>query len=168
MNKTFKLTSENIRGERFKNVIDICFKYSTFFSLTTNFDAIENSFSKKLVNDLNYFLLKNFKTDHWHCYYILDKSKPLNISIYKSNEKTKQILIDSCNNIYLEIDKGGFIAEDICFFSNNELLLGTVSHANICHIYPSSENILKSFLNLEHISWKEVDYLESEHIKLII
>ena len=56
------------------------------------------------------------------------------------------------------------LPEDLCFFINDRLLLGTVSHEYLCYAYPPTDEIEKKFMKLGN--WVKVDYCESEHIQL--
>jgi hypothetical protein len=56
------------------------------------------------------------------------------------------------------------LPEDLCFFMQNELLLGTISHEGICYAYPPSEQISDSLKKLG--DWQEVDYIKEEHITI--
>ena len=138
--------------------------------MTRDYIPEDNATSKKFADALQNSQVGKLYTCHWHCYYVLDKQRPLVISIYKANEASKKIILKYSNNIYFtnyenSIDQTtGFVADDICFFHKDKLLLGTVSHAEICHIYPPSDEVLELFL--ENASWQEIDYLPEEFIEL--
>ena len=55
--------------------------------------------------------------------------------------------------------------EDLCFFRNGTLLLGTVSHERICMAYPEDNELAQRFRDAI-CGWGEADDLEQEHIML--
>ena len=55
--------------------------------------------------------------------------------------------------------------EDLCFFRNGTLLLGTVSHERICIAYPEDGELAQRFQDAI-CGWGEADDLEQEHIML--
>lgn len=164
MKKTFRLLDKNITNPNFKMIIDLCFEKSSYISFTKYYSSIESEQSKNFDLEINNYLVNKIKTTHWYCYYMLDDSRPLEVSVYKADQKVKDILLNTFNNIFLIGNKKPRIAEDLCFFSNDELLLGTVSHERACHIFPQNNQTLNSFLNIAN--WEETEFLEKELIKL--
>ena len=164
MKKTFRLLNETIRNPNFTKVMELCFADSSFLSFTKYFGFQESARSKHFDADLQPFLVETMKTIHWHCYHMLDPNRPLEVSIYRATQAVKEIVLNTFGNIYLTDHIKPPIAEDICFFRENELLLGTVSHERICHVYPKTEHSLNAFL--QSANWEETDFLEEELIRL--
>ncbi|HEY8361987.1 MAG TPA: hypothetical protein VIK77_03770 [Tissierellaceae bacterium] len=162
---------ENIKNEKFYKLLDLCFKVSTYFSFTENslekFVKSENhaNFLKKLEP----FFVKSYKVNHWHAHYYISKGNERNVYIFRIDDLAKQVIKDEFDNIFLlkEINgKKNFtdLPEDLCFFLNKKLFLGTVTHGFICTAYPFSEKIYKDLLELG--KWKTVKYSDEEQIML--
>ena len=167
MKRTFELIDQNIEKETFEKLIDICFRYSSYFSFSEHFTKFQDDYrnKNKLKYGLEPFLIKKFKTTHWHCI-ITTTENPLNIFIYKNNELAKEIITKYFNNIYLRNNDGDLydFHEDISFFAEKKLLLGTISHTPICNLYPSTEEQLRDFKNI--VAWREIGFLEKEQIAI--
>ena len=58
------------------------------------------------------------------------------------------------------------LPEDMCFFVDNKLFLGTVSHENICEVYPPAEEIKKQLLKIGE--WEELNDDKEQQIILCI
>jgi len=74
--------------------------------------------------------------------------KPLSIS---DEEVIREYFDDFTMENLKESDIWGNVKdlpEDICFFIEDKLFLGTVSHENICDVYVPSEEIKKQLLKL--------------------
>lgn len=144
--------------------MDLCFADSSFLSFTKYFGFMESARSQIFDAALHPFLVDKIKTIHWHCYHMLDPKRPLEIAIYRAMPEMKAIVLNTFNTIYLTDHIKPPIAEDICFFRGNELLLGTVSHERICHVYPKTKNSVNAFLQCAN--WEETEFLEEELIQL--
>lgn len=172
MDKMLKL-KKNIEFEVFYRLLDLCFEVSTFFSFTENGVAeyAELLEYKNFLKELEPFLVESIKVTHWHHYYVPDYNKK-NIYIYNADKKAKRIIKNNFNNLFLEdkineiITSIKALPEDLCFFYDNKLILGTVSHEGICSVYPHTDEIYKAFLQLGE--WEIVDYSDEEQIILDI
>ncbi|MHC1722049.1 MAG: hypothetical protein AB9836_02455 [Aminipila sp.] len=160
--KTFELTTEIMEKEKYISLFKICFKNSDYFSLTINYDDKDDIQICKLrecIKEMQQWQVTDFKTNHWHCFYVT-LEKPLNIFVFKSNKNTQQIILKYFHDIFLD----GLHSGDICFFYNNEIVLGTVSHERICNLYPTTQKMLEEFL--EWGNWQEIEFLGEEFVKL--
>ena len=128
---------------KFTELMELCFSRSTLFSLTRA--KWKKSADSDLENDLKPFLDRSLKTCRWFCYQVMDTA-PLEVSLYRATEDSKAILLKYFRELFLsrpagdgEWEYGAQTLEDLCFFRGDELLLGTVTHEGICHVYPPDE-----------------------------
>lgn len=159
--------SENmtIDGVVFTQILSLCFQHSEFFSFTV--PEIPDTDST-LQNELSQYTHTTITTNHWFNYITLPDN-PLKRIIYHVNDEALSILNKHCHRLYLFDSQCSFSSwnqtlEDLCFFSNDKLFLGTVSHEHICEVFPP-DSIVKSELLSIFPHWKEVDD-STEQIKL--
>lgn len=140
----------------YHRLLDLCFEYSESFSLTRNhiLSDEDNGEEDSLVKALIKFEITSFHTRSWHGYYQPDKQfPPFKIYIYKANGHTKETLKKYYDNLFMWNSKEDFdFLHDLCFFKNNTLLLGTISHEDMCHFFPFDEGVQTQFLSLG--KWK--------------
>ena len=74
------------------------------------------------------------------------QTAPLEVSLYRATEESKAVLLKYFRELFLSHPAGNGAweygvqtLEDLCFFRGDELLLGTVTHEGICHVYPPDE-----------------------------
>lgn len=167
MNNCFRLIG-NIVGEDFSKMLYYLFSTTTHFSLKENgFEIYRKSvLHRKIVEDLAPFLEKEAIVDCWYGYcpatitnnvLVRDANSPefhAKEYIFKTDSLARSVLLSYFDNIFLADDEGGFIAlEDLCFFSENKLVVGTVSHADLCHIYPRNDEDIAKIAEIG--IWKE-------------
>ncbi|TYQ16478.1 UNVERIFIED_CONTAM: hypothetical protein Cloal_3019 [Acetivibrio alkalicellulosi] len=158
---------ENIEKKSFMAMLDICFKYSTYFSLTESpiKDYAQSEEYIKFLEGLSQFYIKTIETQHWFCYYV-PKGHEKKVFLFKADKKAQTIIQSHFDNIYLRERKGNEFGnikktpEDLCFFIGNKLFVGTVSHEDICYAYPFSEAIKKEIMSLAEWNTIEFDYRE--------
>ena len=137
----------------YKNLINLCFNVCSFFSFTKyrgRLDKNDMIAHKNLLDKLKNFYIKTIFAKHWFCYYTNEKA-PLEIYVFKADEEAKDIILNDSNNLFLRdnntlnenLRKG---PEDICFFIENRLFLGTVSHEEICFAFPPSDDIYNKIM----------------------
>lgn len=167
MSKILRL-KKNLEHKNFNQLLDYCFDLSKYFSFTKRkFHLVDNVYTE-FLQELSPFYVKTIFTSHWFCYYV-SQTDPLEICLFVAENYTKYIIKKYFDNLFqcergLDGTLGNIknLPEDLCFFSNNKLLLGTVSHESICYAYPYSEEINSEFKKLG--SWEEMDYSSEEHI----
>ncbi|MEA5083665.1 MAG: hypothetical protein VB018_05870 [Lachnospiraceae bacterium] len=172
MDEMLKL-QENIELNNFTKLLDLCFEISSYFSFTKNIDfSIEERETRaKFLKELEPFYVKTIKTQHWHCYYVPPENVK-EVYLFKTDMNAKPIIQKYFDNIFLEERNysgdivGEFkpVPEDLCFFYQNKLLLGTVSHENICYAYPHSEQLMVEFEKLGY--WKRVLFSDEEQVSI--
>lgn len=158
----------NISGESFNQLLDLCFDLSTYFSFTKRSLNRQDKVYKKFLEDLTPSYIHTLFTSHWFCYYV-PQSIPLEVNLFSTDNNMKKIIKKNLDNLFQQergIDGtwGNIknLPEDICFFTGNKLLLGTVSHEDICYVYPPTKEIADQFIELGN--WEEAIYLPDEHI----
>lgn len=165
MSKTLIL-EDNIEGTKYHQLLDICFNLSTYFSFTKRHFHTKNSVYLKFLKDLAPSYIKTEFTWHWFSYYLYSK-EPLEVCLYHADSKRKDVIKKYFNNLFQEDESMNGksrniknLPEDLCFFKDNQLLLGTVSHAWICFAYPPTDIIADQFKPLG--KWKEGDFSEEQ------
>lgn len=136
------LTAPQISDKCFEPLLTLFFNCSDCFSLTLSKFHLLKSDAQIALSP---FQIGSFATIDWFCYHTTEEN-PLTILIYKTDEAAKNILLKYYQNLFLNTSDKTDISnrqnlEDLCFFSNGKLILGTVSHEYICHIYPPSGEI---------------------------
>lgn len=161
--RIFKFSHDYDNYYKVDELIEICFKHTSFFTLTEQTNIIrqipdnEMILYRKFEKELKPFLVKKFDTTKWYCYYVTEQNK-LTIDVYKFNEETKRILNSYIDNLFFEAKnkrESLNMPMDICFFRKNKtLFLGTVSHESIASFYLSDQEYNKIKLPAEFV---EVD-----------
>ena len=115
-------------AEALQRLFDVCFDSADAFSLSRAAWARQDH---TLERALEPYVLRRLRTMRGVCYYTAN-SNPQRIALYPLNEQTKSILRAQYRGLFLE-DWSGRLPrwvpsmEDLCFFRNGTLLLGTVS-----------------------------------------
>ena len=126
-------------AEALQRLFDVCFDSADAFSLSRAAWARQDH---TLERALEPYVLRRLRTTRWFCYYTAN-SNPQRIALYPLNEQTKSILRAQYRGLFLE-DWSGRLPrwvpsmEDLCFFRNGTLVLGTVSHR--AHLHSVSAN----------------------------
>lgn len=164
----YKLNN-NLEDEIFKQFIQLCFKHASYFSLTHNGykEFAESEAHTSVLKQLEPFLLQELSTQHWHSHYV-PKGYEIKINLYNSNQFSQEIILKNYDNLFLKSSYSNnpvpinMLPEDICFFKDNLLFLGTISHESICHLYLDNQIRLEDFENI--CEWEMVDLLDTERI----
>jgi hypothetical protein len=146
--------SESIDDYSYDSFMSACFQSSNMFSLSRA--RWTTSTCDELECDLKKWLITTIKTSKWFGYdYTIfsddDANTEIEINIYEANNKTKEIILKYTNNIYLEklingeFDECHQTLEDICFFRDTKLIVGTVSHEGMVCMLPIND-ALKEFI----------------------
>lgn len=134
-----------IYGENFQEFLRACFFHSTYFTLSKvippNYELVPNAVEAQLSKHL----LKTISPKGWYGYRQIRENMVQ--CVYHANTESMQILCNSYLDIFLvsrkklkkvPIDTVGWKPkqvsefENLCFFSNTNMILGTVSHEYIC------------------------------------
>ena len=86
--------------------------------------------------------LRSFRTARWFCH--LSTEPFLEVSVYAVNEETRRIVKQHVHDLYFNLsrNRGLHTREDICFFKEDRLFFGTVSHEGICMAQPVTQEFL--------------------------
>lgn len=126
------------------HIIDLCFNYAQFFSLSDV--GWKKKYDYTVMKKLNPYLIMQKNVTKWFGW-IHHTSR---VYVYKCTSETKNILLESFDNIFLQIkvDKHYSLSncnlEDLCFFKDNKLFFGSVSHESICGIFPPTEEFKRA------------------------
>lgn len=153
---------QTIAGELFCNLLEASFSAAKYFSCN---QSVWTSDTKiELQTKLQPFLYKQIKTPIWFGYDYtvapVEDYREVRVNIYKADLATKAILLEFFSDIFLrklENEKlcgTGQNLEDLCFFTDDQVLFWTVSHEFILVINPISKE-LKQFVD-NHGKWKSV------------
>lgn len=135
-----KTISEN----NFSIFLELCFKNATYFSL--NKAPWTDSIRKDLQTRLEPFLVKEILTPTWFGYdYSMappEDYRQLKVFLYNAEIIAKDIFLECFSDVFLKIGQGGTLLdslqtlEDLCFFSQESLFVGTVSHEFLLGVFP--------------------------------
>ena len=129
----FSLT-KNLWGQDFVDLISACFDCADVFSLSQNvWFNVEPERSVHLLQRLSPYHLRYLETNHWFCYYT-PEDRPRKVHLFQITPETRSIVLSAFKKLFFD-DKAWEEPEDICFFRNNRLILGSVSHEQMCYLY---------------------------------
>lgn len=144
---TYSLIDNDITGEKFKSFVSYCLKNSTYFSVT--FHDYEENKRSEIDKKLNKYLKKTIQTYTWYQYKTIEK--PLHIEIYHSNMFVLDTILKQFDSLFNNQKNG---IEDLCFFHEENLIFGSVTHAKIAQLFLESE---VEILNFERFAkWRKV------------
>ncbi|MBR0434784.1 MAG: hypothetical protein IJK13_02115 [Lachnospiraceae bacterium] len=150
-------TEENIENGQLREFLDVCFSYADVFSLTKGYFA--DAETEKMLDRLKPYLIKDIKTTHWFSYYVMSDNKK-HVYIFKVCSESREIVIELYKSLLFGM--GDEPLEDLCFFRDRKLFLGTVSHERICFLYPVDDEMTLAFKRI--CDWEEVDDISAEQI----
>lgn len=150
----------SILGKKWlQDFLDICFSHADYFTL--NRASWAKSTCKDLQLDLEPFLDQEIKTLNWFGYnktsrpHTKDRTHAL---IYRAEASTKEILLRHLPNIFFRPEDRSIpyqTLEDLCFFFDGQLFIGSISHEYMLWAYPPNEEVE---LQLKQIAdWSYVD-----------
>ena len=103
--------------EDFRRLMDLCFSQADVFSLTKIHGPYRTDV--RLERALQKFQIKHLSVDHWF------------------SRNAKETLLRYADNLFLKTgdDQNGCSLEDLCFFRDQELFFGTLSHEFMCYAH---------------------------------
>ena len=167
-----KPDENTISCDEFKALLDICFRHADHFSM--NADNWNSCTDKSLELELEPFLEKSVMTPVWFGYDMrIAPTKEdyweLKVMIYRTDPAAKDILLRYFDDIFLrKLSQGDSFAdlnlnlEDLCFFKDSKLFLGTISHESMLFIDaidPELETFVKNHGKWELLSPENPPYL---------
>ena len=151
----YKLKGKCENGE-FYALLYTCCEYGDRFSL-----CCDNIFPPEVMHPLEKalepYLIAHQKVNQWFGYYNVPgypAVPELTQHIFLAVPEAVESLAKYCRDIYFTRErednrykKPAFLYSDLCFFRNNRLLLGTVSHKEMAYVYPPGDEFLIDLLN---------------------
>lgn len=141
-------TPVTISQECFSEFLQLCFQHADLFSL--NKAVWADCVCKELQNELDPFLHKELQTSKWFGY---DDSlapprdrRQIRVHLYRADSAAKEIILKHCSDIFLRkrhnevLEDSRQTLEDLCFFSDGKLFVGTVSHEYMLCVSPPDKN----------------------------
>ena len=150
------ILKDRIYGNMFQSFVSYACERSTFFSLTHNRQLIykrENPRQDIFLKKLMPYKVKSIQCFHWFHMYT-KKTDPIFVDVFHFNEMTAKIILSTYSDLYLGYYSNcEWMPEDICFFWNDKLWLGTVSHECWCTVFTQGKKKKKE---LKHFGeWDE-------------
>jgi len=151
-----------VEGEDFFRLLDLCFRHCDFFSFTVC--GIRRK-EGALQGSLSPHACRRIPTNRWFRYITLP-GNPLDRILYPANDKTLGILKRHCARLFLfdgsrSSSSWNQTLEDLCFFSDGKLFLGTVSHEHICEAFPPDDAVKREFFEA-YPRWIEAEDSEEQ------
>ena len=134
------------------DIISLCLQQCDCFSLTQVTFPWCNTV---LETALRPFCKEKRTTLNWFCYHVTEEN-PLSVFLYPVNEETTLLLKEHYCDFFLNDNQLPLSLEDLCFFQNGKLMLGTVSHEYICQVFPPDTAFRNSLFHIFD-NWKCCD-----------
>lgn len=122
----------------FERLLQECFRISDSFSLTPpRKDALSAS-GIDLLQCLSPYKIGTIKTHRWFSNYAPPWEKSgMQVFVFRSCKETQKILMERYQHLFFTDPKAEWYnLQDLCFFIDKVLFMGTLSHENICFFYP--------------------------------
>lgn len=159
--------THTVEGECFVNLMDLCFDSADCFSLKR---ASWSAFTDKQFElELEPFKIKELRMKYWYGYNLLPEhlsAPPMEIILYDACEAAREVVLKYNDNLFLEDRRDGKLTlssktlEDICFFKDKSLFLGTVSHEYMCSVNPVTLNFEERLLSTGDWELADCDKLQ--------
>lgn len=144
--------SPPLAGLALQQVLEMCFRYCDYASVKLSRYPLGDT---KLQKALMKVAHSKITTTHWFSFYVTEEN-PLEVLLFPLTVETKQLILDNCSNVFMDRpNDGGFAhvrhsVDDLCLFSQNKLVFGTVSHEYICHVYPPNSEFQSQLQEIYH------------------
>lgn len=157
-----------IDGARFKALMDLCFDRADCFSMTAG--PWTRATDTRLQEALRPFWVTTLHTNRWFCY--RSPQSPLEVNLYRATDAAKHAVLRYARHLFLWGDDETELCslEDLCFFKDGALFLGTVTHERMCYAHvdapafgtrlralgtwrENADNAL-AFVSLKEYAWK--------------
>ena len=158
-------TPMTISGDDFSAFLNKCFDNANLFSF--NKAIWTNCSCKDMQKELEPFLSKEIQVQKWFGYdYSMAPERDrrtIRVYLYKADSAAKEIILRYCSDVFLRKNIGGEFMdpvqtlEDLCFFSDEKLFVGTVSHEFLLKVEPPSKDFEEFMKKLGR--WKYTDQI---------
>ena len=133
------------------------------YSLLSNISGqpFENEFIR-VMQLLSPYHINTVHTNHWFCYRV-PEGYDKEVYLFAATAESKRIILVQYDSLFYQ-DKAWDKPEDLCFFQNGRLMVGSVSHERICFLYPQTNE----WMALTELcgTWKEAPNETEEQIQL--
>lgn len=117
----------------FKQLMEECFRVSDTFSLTPPRDEEADMTWVDMFQLLSPYLVGTIKTHHWFSNYVYPWCREgMRVYIFRSCKESQSILMDNYHKLFSH-NYGEL--QDLCFFKDKVMFLGTLSHECLCVFY---------------------------------
>jgi len=170
-----------IQKENFQAFLRICFSHSTCFTLSKvippGYELIPNAPEAQLAP----YLIKTISPESWYGYGQI--SENMVQCVYPANGESMQILCGSYEDIFLvrrkrlkkvPVDTVGWrpkrvsTLENLCFFSGEKMIVGTLSHEYICSTNFINEEFAGELMKVGNWRVEEQPHLGIEQVTISI
>ncbi|MBQ8370760.1 MAG: hypothetical protein IJY35_12355 [Clostridia bacterium] len=128
-------------------LFDLMFRCSDCFSftITEDFREIAPQIQQRknpLRDALKPYFVQKFTTYHWYGWF----NRELEIFVYRCCPQTREILAEYCPELFIHSIKDKYTVirhpefEDLCFYQDGRMILGSLSHEYMCTIYPPDDD----------------------------
>lgn len=141
-----------------QDFLDICFSHADCFTL--NEAPWTMAILKDLQLKLTPFLMQEVRTPKWFGYDYTSRphaKERTHAFIYRAESAAKEILLQHMPNIFFDeedVDTPFPTLEDLCFFSDGQLFIGSISHEYMLWAYPPNEEIELQLKQIADWSYK--------------
>ena len=154
----------NLCVEHFAELIDVCFPLADTFSLTKNgwgFDC-ERSERERVLSLFAPYHIRTLRTLHWFCQCV-PPGYEKEVYLFRATEESKQILLSEYKSIFYE-ENVWTKPEDLCFFKDSRLILGSLAHERICYAYDYEEQFIQKITFQD--AWENCRDVFEEQIRI--
>ncbi|MEK4670121.1 stage III sporulation protein AH [Niallia sp. FSL R7-0271] len=152
MNTKTIFITKNPTKDVYASLIDIAIKYCDKFQLILRTDlGVKASSYNVLINRLQSSFIMKKEESEWAST-ALEESDKAEVYYYTADENAKQVLKSFSNSLYNWQHPN--LLEDLSFFKDDKEWLVTVSHEEICEIYPTSSVEIEELKNLNGLKFK--------------
>ena len=144
----FEEDSFHLSGTSFRSLMNYAFSVCDQFTLTnarTSRDLYDNPQQEKLLRSLDRWHQGTIHSRHWF-HLSVPQNDFLTINLFTANKDSLKQLLTCYNNLFLGYGMPpgqSWMPEDLCFFKDGKLWLGTNSHEGICMVADVTANELE-------------------------
>lgn len=124
-------------------LFDLMFRCSDCFSFTINedyrgIDPQRQQRKNPLRDALKPYFVQKFSTYTWYGWV----DRELEIFVYRCCPETREILAEYCPELFIQSIRDHYTVirhpefEDLCFYRDGRMTLGSLSHEYMCTVYP--------------------------------
>ena len=139
--------NKNVKGKRYKQLIDLLSRECNRFAFVENRQLMECeeerlAYVDNLISDINCHLIERRIQQEWETTILLEDTAY--VFYFQLNNATRQFLKEHSNSLF---DWIGGLPEDLMFYQNDKCILAVCSHENY---FVVEETIWDNFLLSNH------------------